>query len=254
MIIGDSYGGIGRKNNFFTEGFNFSIHVTDNSREDYRVVWTDLLQDHYDCAMTICSYGGKSWWFSYCMFEKWKALNPIEWNETDAVILLHTLWGRFNSSNRLIPGHSSMGPARHTTDNEQYEAKKIVEVLEQYEAVLYDDQFYKWCQTQYFSILPTVFCGKKVINFACFGQVVNLEDFLKIKIGTIIDLDLGAISFGELNTKKQPVFLKDPRAGHFSEENHRVLSSQLIRLLDDYQEGVVHMPLSLFKQGFLDPF
>jgi len=47
LIIGDSFGALERKNNFFTEEFYFGIHFTDNSQENYQAAWTDLLQDHH---------------------------------------------------------------------------------------------------------------------------------------------------------------------------------------------------------------
>lgn len=249
LIIGDSYGAAGRSVNFFMPAPRMSVLHSDINTPGPHICWPDLLQDHYGCEMTICSYAGKSWWFSYQMFERWKSLNPEQWQETDLVIFLHTHWARFNSSNRLISGHSPMGPSLGMI-GEESEAERLWESLKYYELDLYDNEFHRWCQNRFFAMLPEIFAGKKLINFACFEEVSRDTDYSKISIGTTVMLDLNTVSFGELDAR--PVRINDRRICHLSTENHYVLVQHLINLIDDYRQGPVNLPLSSFRQGFLD--
>ena len=249
LIIGDSYGAAGRSNSFFMPSSWLSVLHTDKKTGGPYVCWTDLLQDHYRCAMNICSYAGKSWWFSYRMFERWKSLCTEQWQETDTVIFLHTHWARFNSSNRLVSGHSPMGPS-HCEPGEESESRRIWETLKLYELDLYDDEFNHWCQNRFFSMLPGIFAGKRLINLACFEEVVRDTDYANIAVGSMVMQDLAGISFGEFD--RRPDQFHDPRVCHLSTDNHHTLVQHLINFIDDYQPGPVQMPLSSFRQGFLD--
>lgn len=243
LVIGDSYASAGRNQNLFSKSTSQTFWSTNEP------VWTNLLQDHYECGMTIFGYGGQSWWFSYQMFEDWKELSPDQWKETDTVIFLHTHWLRFNSRNRLVPGNLS----RVDCDpSEEKELETNIDALKKYETFLMDKKFHMWCQNRFFSTLSDVFQEKKIINLSCFPQIIKHTDFLKISAGTVVTPDLGTISFGEFIRRPNGPFYDD-RMAHLSLENHKILADHLIRFVDDYQLGIREIPVESFRQGFLNP-
>lgn len=242
LVIGDSYGAAGRHENFFMPEFSSPTVST---------FWGDLLQDHYSCNMTTCAYGGKSWWFSFQMFEQWRRLNRAQWRETDLVIFLHTDHGRFNSSNHLVPGNSTMGIFGCKPEEEK-QAKQIRESLKYYELDLYDNTFNHWCQNRFFSTLADAFVGKRIIHIACFEETIKSTNYSFITPGAVVMLALNTISFGECKQDPRIHGLRDTRTAHLSEENHHVLTQHLIKIIDDYRDGPIDIPLSSFRQGFYD--
>ena len=262
IIIGDSFGACGDHNDaflptpselYFTQTSTWGVYGPPKTFH----TWSDYLKEHYQCEMNIFAYGGKSWWFSYQMFERWKQENIKLWKKTDLVIFLHTDPRRFNSQDHLVPGHSSQGPVS-TCDRVGKNTISSVSTqkhtaLKYHELDLYDEQFNLWAYDRFIESFPRIFKNKKMLNFTCFNYNVEQTRYCDIPVGSVVVRpSLSEISLNEYKKSVAGIPINDQRPGHFSQPNHDVFFQYLVDLIDNYQPGRFEIPLTSFESEIIN--
>ena len=239
VIIGDSFASWGSELSLFKD-WKGPPDIIYSTLPGNSPAWTQLVADHYNSDLKLFGYVGKSWWFSYSQFEKWKHCFPIIWENTDVVIMIHTWHLRFNSSEVPVPGNIH-DPA---SDN-------ITDALKQYQVYLQDEDFDEWAQDQFFKSLPVVFNNKKLINMPVMPITAERKNYTEIAAGTTICDSLYNISLEEYKNNAKKFDLVDIRMCHLSPQNHVVLANELINIVDNYNPGPVSFRPNMFHKAFI---
>ena len=245
VIIGDSYAAAGRKeSNVFSE-INLYFITNPYSDSCEYIAWTDLIADHYGYKTKSFAYGGKSWWFSYSKFEQWKHQNPEQWELTDLVIFAHTDYSRLNSSDTNVPNMP-------TDTVSFYKSSDIGTAIKMWHAYLYDREFQRWAQQQFFKSLSDFGKDKKIIHM-CMMRHGDRDElgYDTINNGVVVLDSLFDISSGEFKNGCFPDNFMDKRFCHFSPQNHVVLANELINIVDNYNPGPVSFRPNMFHKAFI---
>ena len=205
-------------------------------------VWPDIVADHYNYSLKLFGFIGKSWWFSYWQFEKWRQENPTEWKKTDLVIVVHTDFSRLNSSHSDVP--NMLVTARSSP-------VKVRQALEQFYIHLHDTPFSKWAQQQFFKMLVKLCKNKKIINIPVKDYLLDEPAYRKCKAGVVVMKDLYTISLEEWVNPKHHLGVEDFRICHFSPQNHVVLANELINIVDNYKPGPTSFRPNMFHKAFI---
>jgi hypothetical protein len=227
-FIGDSY--------CCTYGLNdFQKHRDHSQNGTDNPTHPDLVVKHFDADIEPFGYGGRSWWYSRSKFE-----NRWGWNfeevekQFEALIFFHTDHGRINNS-----WNDKLGPRNNDG--------KLDEVQASYYKYIFDMDFNRWAQEQWFREINRRFNHLKTIHFHCFIPTPNTIQLLP---GVVFTTPLIHISLGELIGSDNHItnyLQNESRANHLSDHNNQALAQVIIQALEHYTPGQYSIPMDRFE-------
>lgn len=211
------------------------------------VAFPSLVADHYDLNLLAHGYGAKSWWYSRVQFLKQISKTPKILNKLDAIVFCHTNYHRINSDNHYTNSSNHSG-SRSESDCVNSFDWQTAQAQTQWVKYLYDEEFQKWAQTNWFREISREWSEIKQVHFHCFEHLENQNNHLLV--GQRFTTPLAYVSVAELAGSSREVrnqLSSDTRANHMSAENNRVMAEITINALDNYKHGVQPLDMSKFK-------
>jgi hypothetical protein len=199
----------------------------------------DLVVRHFDADIEPFGYAGRSWWYSRNKFErKWGLRFDEVEKQFEALIFFHTDHGRINNG-----WNDNLGLQRNV--NVDHEATQATNSYYKY---IYDLDFNRWAQEQWFREINRKYSHLKTVHFQCF---LPTADTIQLLPGMVFKTPLIHISLGELTGTDSEIFDKisgaEIRANHFSDHNNQALAQIIIRALEHYNPGQYDIPMDDFE-------
>jgi hypothetical protein len=243
-FVGDSFCSTIRKDHWIRNGKKQAQPVLNDPS---RAAFPSVVADHYDLNLLAHGYGGKSWWYSRSQFLKQLAENPKIKDKLDAIVFCHTNHHRINSD--AYYASSANHHQREDTSYLNEEDRQTSQAQVQWIKHLYDEEFQKWAQLNWFREISREWSHIKQVHFHCFGSTDAQHNHLLV--GQRFTTPLIQISVAELAGSAREISSQlsndSARANHLSDANNRVLAKIIIDALDNYKHIITDLDMSVFN-------
>jgi len=204
-----------------------------------------IVADHYDLNLLAHGYSGKSWWFSRAQFIKQLTQTPKIINKLDAIVFCHTNYHRINSDS--VYALSTNQRDKNSYINE--EDRQVAEAQRQWIKHLYDEEFQKWAQTNWFREITREWSHVKQVHFHCFVDNENAQHN-HLLVGQRFTTPLIHVSVAELSGSSREIrnhLIADKRSNHMNDDNNHALAKITIDALDNYEHKIRPLDMSMFN-------
>ena len=191
-----------------------------------------IVADYFNWQLLPLGFGGRSWWYTrQRLLDVVKTTAPLE--QMQALVFFHTGYSRINIAHEKTESTvTSSDPA-----------------VQSYYKHLYDDDFNRWAQQQWFKEINTVYGHLKTIHFNCFSTSV---DYCNLLPGMVYTTPLVNISIGEITGTEAEIDLaistKETRKNHLNSHNNQALATVIIEAINNYEPGHYAIDTSRFEQ------
>lgn len=224
-IVGDSFcGAIDREQNI---DFQFSpVRVLFSGP-----TWPSLVADGMKLNLAPYGFGGRSWWYSWQKFwQDWQG----RLRDLEAVIFCHSHWDRINNAITDDLPHITHASILKDSTPDQIQAIKY------HYAYLYDPDFQKWSQRQFFRHIRDSLPSIKMVHFFCFNR--PSAETCSTLPGVIFNTPLMSLSLAETGTLNWPPNDVDPRANHLNSKNNQAIARLALSALNELSDGYHDLP------------
>jgi hypothetical protein len=195
-------------------------------------VWTTIVAKTNHYTLYPYGFGGKSWWYSRQRFIEDLERIPknIFADNLEVIVFCHTNYGRINNSwNRELSNTDTTSPE-----------------AENYYRYIFDSEFNKWAQQQWFKEINDRWGHLKTIHFHCFPESVQSSHLLP---GVVCTTPLVHISMGELqgtDREINKILVEDKRNNHLNATNNKALAEFVLANIYNYNTGTKELDPSNF--------
>lgn len=198
------------------------------------VGWPEKVAEKLNLELSKHGYGGHSWWRtrSSLMELPYEVINNPE-----VIIFCHTQAHRIPSRDDKL-----VRIDYNNIDNNIPEELAV----KMYWTYIFSDEFrafFDWSHEKWYQEISERWGHCKLIHLHCFPGTWKKRHLLK---GMHIKQTLTSISLNELGDVSEQSLRSCGRPNHFNEHNNTALATELVRLIENYQEGEVDLDLSKF--------
>jgi len=200
-----------------------------------------LVAAYWGDRLRCFGYGGKSWWYSWCRFQRTLRQEPDLLSQARAVIFFHTDCNRINcQSEPLTIMHSPTNFAQ-SDHTDSVADRALASAYAQYvRHDLYDEDFQQWAQQQYFRTLARDLGHLQTVHFNCFKESVT--DSVELLPGAVFTTPLYEVSHRQPDTADREL------ANHLNAHNNQALAQVIIQAVEQYWSGARIIDLANFEQ------
>jgi len=244
-FIGDSFCAAISQDHWIRNGSRLWQHGVESTNDAF----PSLVADHYDLNLLAHGYGGKSWWYSRAQFLKQLTQTPKIINKLDAIVFCHTNYHRINSDSVYASSTNHQTAQRDENSYINEEDRQVSEAQVQWIKHLYDEEFQKWAQTNWFREITREWSHVKQVHFHCFADNENTQHN-HLLVGQRFTTPLIHVSVAELAGSSREIrnqLMTDKRSNHLSDDNNQALAKITIDALDNYEHKVRPLDMSMFN-------
>ena len=191
-----------------------------------------VVADYFNWRLIPLGFSSRSWWYS-----RYRLLDVIKHDaildNCQVLVFFHTEYSRINIAHEKTESTvTSADPA-----------------VQSFYKNLYDDDFNRWAQQQWFKEINQVYGHLKTIHFNCFPTSV---DYCNLLPGMVYTTPLVNISIGEITGTDaeilEAISTKETRKNHLNSANNQALADVIITAINNYEPGFYTIDTTKFEQ------